>query len=173
MNNIAIVHTIRFILLVAIQLLFLRQFYYGPIAGVYLRGFIYPLFLLLLPYRLSTEIGMLIAFGTGLFIDLFYDTFGIHASTCVALMAVRGFLLDRIQPKGGYNLNKGLTPDSYGWAWFFRYMLFAYLFYALWLSALEVFQLWKIGTIALRTLFTLPISLFFIFISVLITNPRN
>lgn len=173
MNNSAIIHIVRFILLVAIQLLFLRQFYYGPVAGVYLRGFIYPLFLLLLPYRLTAEVGMLIAFGTGLFIDLFYDTFGIHASASVTLMALRGFILERIQPKGGYNLNKGLTPENYGWTWFFRYVLFAYIVYALWLSALEVFQLWKVGTIALRALFILPISLFFIFISIRITNPRN
>ena len=116
---------------------------------------------------------MLIAFGTGLFIDLFYDTFGIHASASVTLMALRGFILARIQPKGGYNLNKGLTPENYGWSWFIRYVLFAYIVYALWLSALEVFQLWKIGTITLRALFILPISLFFIFISIRITNPRN
>lgn len=173
MNNSTLVNIIRFIVLVAIQLLFLRQFYYGPIAGVYLRGFIYPLFLLLLPYRLTIEAGMLIAFGTGLFIDLFYDTFGMHASACVALMAVRGFLLERIQPKGGYNLNKGLTPHNYGWGWFSSYVILAYVFYALWLSALEVFQFWKIGIIALRALFILPISLFFILISVRITNPRN
>lgn len=173
MNSPALVHIFRFMLLVAIQLLFLQQFYYGPVASVYLRGFIYPLFLLLLPYRLTAELGMFIAFGTGLLIDLFYDTFGIHASACVALMAVRGFLLDRIQPKGGYNINKALTPANYDWNWFFQYVLFAYIFYSIWLSALEVFQLWKIGTIALRAFFTLPVSLFFVFIGVVITNPRN
>jgi hypothetical protein len=172
-NNITIVNIIRFILLIAIQVLFLRQFYYGPVGGVYFRGFIYPLFLLLLPFRTTAEIGMLIAFGTGLFVDLFYDTFGIHASASVILMAVRGIILDRIQPKGGYNLNKGLTPDSYGWNWFFRYVFFTYLVFSLWLSALEVFQLWKVGAILLRALFILPISLFFIFISIRITNPRN
>lgn len=173
MNNITIVNIVRFILLMAFQLLFLRQFYYGPVGGVYFRGFIYPLFLLLLPFRTTAEIGMLIAFGTGLCVDLFYDTFGIHASASVALMAFRGFILDRIQPKGGYNLNKGLTPDSYGWNWFFRYIIFAYLVYAFWLSALEVFQLWKVWSIFIRALFILPISLFVIFISVRITNPRN
>ena len=173
MNSLAIVNISRFLVLIAFEFLVLRQIYLGPFIGAYFRVFMYPLFLLLLPYRMSAEVTMLIGFGTGLLMDTIYGTFGIHASTCVGLMAARIAILQQLQPKGGYNLNKGLTPDSYGWPWFIRYIGFAYIFFAFWLSILEVFQIWKIGEILLRTLFTLPASLFFIFISVQVLNPRN
>ena len=173
MNSIALVNITRFILLMALQILVLRQMNYGPIFGGYLRVFMYPLFLLLLPYRMTVELAMIIGFATGLLVDVAYDTFGIHASTAVALIAIRTIIIQRLEPKGGYNLNKGLTPDSYGWTWFAKYIIYCYLFFALWLSILEVFQIWKVLEILLRAVLILPVSIFFIFISIQVFNPRN
>ena len=173
MNSITIVNIIRFLVLVLFQVLVLRQINFGPIFGEYLRVFMYPLFLLLLPVRLSTEALMLIGFGTGLVIDAAYDTFGVHASVAIGLMALRRNILNRLLPKGGYNQNKGLTPDSYGWSWFMRYIFFSFLLFSFWLSILEVFQLWRVGTIVIRAILTIPISIFFIFIGVQLLNPRH
>lgn len=173
MNNIVVVNIVRFLALVLLQVLVLRQFYFGPVFGAYFRTLMYPLFLMLLPFRLSSEILMLIAFATGLTIDIAYDTFGLHASACVILAAVRPLILERLQPKGGYNINKGLTPDGYGWPWFAQYVVVSLLIFTFWLSILEVFQLWKFGEIIIRTIFSVPISLFFIFIGVQILKPRS
>lgn len=173
MNNIVVVNIIRFLALILLQVLVLRQFYFGPVFGAYFRTLMYPLFLMMLPYRLSSEILMLIAFGTGLTIDIAYDTFGLHASACVVLAAIRPLILDRLQPKGGYNINKGLTPEGYGWPWFTKYALTCLIIFSFWLSLLEVFQVWKIGEIFIRTVFSVPISLFFIFIGVMILRPKS
>lgn len=173
MNNLVFINLLRFTGLVLLQVLIFRQMNFGPFWGGYIRVFMYPLFLLLLPIRMTPAIGMLIGFGTGLIIDMAYDTIGIHASTCVMLMAGRGFILNQIKPKGGYVLNKGLTPSNYGWSWFARYILLAFTLFSLWLSLLEVFNILQIGQIILRALFMFPASLFFIFISVQILNPRN
>lgn len=173
MNNIVAVNIIRFLALVLLQVLVLRQFYFGPVFGAYFRTLMYPLFLMMLPIRLSSEILMLIAFGTGLTVDIAYDTFGLHASACVGLAAFRPIILDRLQPKGGYNINKGLTPEGYGWRWFAQYTLFCLLIFTFWLSLLEVFQIWKFGEVIIRTLFSIPISLFFIFIGVMILRPKS
>lgn len=173
MNNIVIINIIRFLALVLLQTLVLRQFYFGPVLGAYFRTLMYPLFLMLLPFRLSSEILMLLAFGTGLTIDIAYSTFGLHASACVILAAFRPLILDWIQPKGGYNINKSLSPEGYGWSWFAQYTLICLLIFSFWLSMLEVFQLWKIGEIIVRTIFSIPISLFFIFIGVMILRPKS
>lgn len=173
MNNIITINIIRFIALVLLQVLVLRQFYFGPVFGAYFRTLMYPLFLMMLPYRLRSEFLMLIAFGTGLTVDIAYDTFGLHASACVGLAAIRPLVLDWLQPKGGYNINKGLTPEGYGWPWFAQYALICLLIFSFWLSLLEVFQLWKIGEVILRTVFSIPISLFFIFIGVMTLRPKS
>ncbi|MEO0338918.1 MAG: hypothetical protein AAF242_06865, partial [Bacteroidota bacterium] len=164
MNNLLILNIVRFFLFLGLQVLVLQQMIFGPILGEYLRGFIYPLFLLLLPFRTSVEILMLVGFAMGIAVDTMYGTFGVHASASVGLMAFRGTILNQIQPKGKYNLNKGLTPANYPLNWFLSYLGISYALFTLWLSILEVFQIWRVGTILLRALFMFPISIFFIFI---------
>ncbi|WP_424962734.1 hypothetical protein [Ekhidna sp.] len=57
-------------------------------------GFFYVGFLLLLPRTLSRSYLMVIGFLTGLIIDVFTDTPGIHASASVAVMFLRNFWLN-------------------------------------------------------------------------------
>lgn len=173
MNNLLILNTVRFFLFLGLQVLILQQMIFGPILGEYLKGFIYPLFLLLLPFRTSIEILMLVGFAMGIAVDSMYDTIGVHASASVGLMALRGYILKRLQPKGGYNLNKGLTPANYSLNWFLSYLAISYAVFTLWVSVLETFQIWKVGSILLRAIFMLPISIFFIFIIMLIFKPKN
>lgn len=56
-------------------------------------GFFYVGFILLLPTRLSRSYLMLIGFFSGLLVDVFTNTPGIHASACVFVMFVRNFWL--------------------------------------------------------------------------------
>lgn len=57
-------------------------------------AFFYVGFLLLLPRTLSRSYLMLIGFLTGLLIDIFTSTPGIHASACVGIMFIRNFWLN-------------------------------------------------------------------------------
>lgn len=59
-------------------------------------GFFYIGFLLYLPYGLSRTYTMLIAFVTGLVIDIFSNTPGIHASACIFLVFIKDFWHDFI-----------------------------------------------------------------------------
>lgn len=56
-------------------------------------GFFYIGFLLLLPRTLSRSYLMIIGFLSGLLVDLFSDTPGIHASASVLIMFLRNFWL--------------------------------------------------------------------------------
>lgn len=57
-------------------------------------GFFYVGFLLLLPRTLSRSYLMVIGFLTGLIVDVFTNTPGIHASACVGIMFSRNFWLN-------------------------------------------------------------------------------
>ena len=59
-------------------------------------GFFYVGFLLLLPHALSRSTLMVIGFFSGLLVDIFTDTPGIHASASVFILFIRKFWLNVI-----------------------------------------------------------------------------
>ena len=68
----------RFLLLVAVQVLFLKQVSVN--AGAYFNVLLYPLFVLLLPVRLGVPYLVLLGFTVGMTVDYFYVSYGLHAS---------------------------------------------------------------------------------------------
>lgn len=64
----------------------------GQLARPY--GFL--LFLLMIPVSMSKPFQYLIAFGTGLFIDIFTQSIGLHTFSCVLMMAVRPYWINII-----------------------------------------------------------------------------
>lgn len=66
-------------------------------------GFFYIGFLLFLPYGLSRSVGMVIAFFTGLLIDVFSNTPGIHASACIFLVFTKD---------SWFNLSQGVPDEN-------------------------------------------------------------
>lgn len=85
--------------------------------------FIYIAYLLLLPVETNPLWLMLIGFLMGFFIDMFYDSLGLHAFSCVLIMYVRNFWLARLNPQGGYD--NGAIPGiaTAGLQWFLVYSL--------------------------------------------------
>jgi hypothetical protein len=83
--------------------------------------FLYIGYLLLLPVETNPLWLMFIGFGMGLFIDMFYDSVGVHAFASVAIMYVRNFWLSRVTPQGGYD--NGAVPSlaADGLQWFLIY----------------------------------------------------
>ncbi|MEM6735442.1 MAG: Rod shape-determining protein MreD [Bacteroidota bacterium] len=59
-------------------------------------GFFYVGFLLLLPVNISRSYLLIIGFFSGLLVDVFSNTPGIHASACVFIMFFRNFWLSLI-----------------------------------------------------------------------------
>ena len=84
-------------------------------------SYIYLIFLLLLPIELSFMTVMLLGFGTGLIVDIFYNTLGIHASACVLLTFIRPFWANAVTPRSGYEVNILPTVHAFGPIWFVTY----------------------------------------------------
>eukprot|EP01136_Pigoraptor_vietnamica_P034710 Opistho-1_new@98999 len=80
-----ILNIVRWLVLLFVQIFLLRNLNYYNLS----TPFIYVLFLLVLPFGIPNLLLYLIAFGTGLTLDAFYDTLGVHTTACVALAFVR------------------------------------------------------------------------------------
>ncbi len=173
MNSAVLANIVRFIGLLLLQVLIIKQIELGPIGGSIIQLFVYPLFLLLIPLRTPREVQLLIGFVVGISIDLFYNSAGLHASACVFLAFVRPYVLRIVEPRAGYDKTKGLTPERINWSWFIRYASLGALAHSLWFHLIDAFTFAAFGVILLKTVLSLIFSLLFIFILVLVFNPKD
>lgn len=102
-------------------------------------AFLYLGFLLLLPFEIGPIWLMLIGFLTGLFIDLFYDTVGVHAIACLVTMFLRPNMVNILMPQGG--IESGARPSlrTMGSSWFVPYALVLIFIHHLVLFFVEAF----------------------------------
>ncbi len=82
----------RFLLLVLLQVLVFNNIYLGG----YINPCIYVLFIAMLPTTTGRIPMMLIAFFTGLCVDISTNMLGFHTFACTAVAYLRGIWLDRI-----------------------------------------------------------------------------
>jgi len=143
MNNIVITNIVRFLVLGLVQVFILRNVV--ATGGVFWENFqiiIYPVFIMLLPFRTPKVAVLALAFVMGFIIDSFYNSFGIHASACVFMAYLRFFALNWLEPKGGYNDDYSPTKQRLGLGWFMGYsaiLLFGYLLWYFSVKPLPLF----------------------------------
>jgi hypothetical protein len=165
-------NAIRFIVLVLVQILIMKQIVIdlGPFAA---EGFVYPLFILLLPVRTTREMQMLLAFSIGIIIDAFYDSYGLHAFASVMIAALRPIWLQRLEPRGGFPPNSSPTRQRLKSGPFYQYvavfMGIHLIFYYLMMS----FSIFLFLSILIKTLLSFIISMIFIFILMSIFDPED
>jgi hypothetical protein len=173
MSNIVATNILRFIVFVLIQVLLLKDINIGGKDFNYISIVIYPIFIFLLPLRTPHSILVLLGFLLGISIDIFYDSYGIHASASVFSAYIRPYVLRLFAPKGGYNINYSPVVFRYGFNWFLAYvstMLFLHLFFYF---SVDAFTFYYIDEIALRTISTFIISLIIIILYQFIFNPKE
>lgn len=120
--------------------------------------FLYTSFLLLLPIEMGSIALMGLGFLMGFGVDIFYDSLGLHALSCVFMMFLRNFWIVRITPLGGYDNDAVPSIRLGGVTWFATYtlpLIFVHhtvlFFTEAGTFALFGFTLWKAFT---STLFT-------------------
>ena len=173
MSNIVATNILRFLVFVLVQVLLLKNIDIGGVNFNYISIIIYPLFIFLLPFRVPHALLILLGFLIGISVDIFYDSFGVHASASVFSAWIRPGVLRLFTPKGGYNLNYSPVPDRYGFNWFLAYvatMLFAHLFFYF---SVDAFTFYYIDKILLRTISSFIISLGVIILYQVIFNPKE
>ena len=148
MINSIIRNSIRFIVLVLLQVLIVQNIRLGS----YIIIFPYILFILLLPFETPKLVVLLCAFLTGLTIDMFYDTAGMHAAACTLIGFSRYYILKLLSPRDGYEPGQTPNIDSMGPVWFITYALLIIFIHHLFLFYLEIFRFNEFFRTLLRVL---------------------
>ncbi len=165
MAKIIIFNVIRFVLLIILQVALLKNIGYYNIA----TPFPYILFILLLPIGIPNVTLYILAFLTGLTIDAFYDSIGVHAAACVALAYFRIFFMNitlEVDQRDSYN-----TP-SWGvmkFKWFSTYIVLATLIHHSILFFVEVFSFENILQTILSSILSSILTISIIFVISLLT----
>jgi hypothetical protein len=113
---------IRFIIL-GISLILAQVVIFKNVA-VFGSGFCFPyiLFLLLLPVATNRIALIFAGFFIGLFVDMFYDTAGINAAACVAIMFLRPFWLSSLLSGSNMDTKSRININAMGLSWFLIYV---------------------------------------------------
>lgn len=126
---------IRFVLFIVVQVYVLNKI---PHLHQFVVPYLYHLFLLWLPFSIS-RIGLLITgFLTGMALDFFTMTPGLHAAACILLAYCRPFMINILTPKDPSEFNyREPSPRAMGWTPYMVYALVLTVFHHVYLTALE------------------------------------
>ncbi len=169
MSRSIIINLLRFILLIFIQVCLLKNINVYNLTTPY----IYILFILLLPFETPNLLLFVLAFFTGLTIDSFYDTPGLHAAACVLLAFVRILFISITVQKDGFDNEPEPTLSIMGFRWFFTYALTLTLFHHFFLFNLEAFSLSEFQYTLSRFLLSSVFTVFLMLISGLLFFRRK
>lgn len=153
-------HFLQFLLLISLQVLILNNVQ----LGTFINPFLYILFLLSLPVNLPKLLLLPIALITGLVIDMFQNTPGMHASACLLLVYIRPYWLKIISPRDGYDTDTEPSIKKLGLAWYLAYASFLVLIHHLLLFYLEVFRFSEFMDTFIRVLLSSLLTLLLIII---------
>jgi len=164
---------VRFILLMIVQILLINQIHYPDAINGFINPQLYILFILMIPVYTNKVLMMLMAFLTGLCIDIFSGTAGMHASACLWIAFIRPSLLNLIAPRDGYETTLQLNLKGMGFDKFIIYVGTLVLVHHIWLFSLEAFNFLDFFQVIVRILMSSIATLIFILISQIITQSKN
>ncbi|MDX5347679.1 MAG: hypothetical protein LPJ89_10705 [Hymenobacteraceae bacterium] len=150
MSKFGLIHVFQFLLFLALQILLM------PGLVLFDTGFcfIYVAFLLFLPIEVPAVLLLFLGFITGITIDIFYDTGGIHAAASVLLCFLRPFVLKLLTPRDGYESNDTINIHVMGWRWFLTYTFLLVFMHHLLLFFLELGSIRMVGFTMAKVLFS-------------------
>ncbi len=117
-SNTLFSHIGRFALLLALQVFLFRNLVLFNVAFC----FIYLGAIFSLPKEISHVYLIIICFFTGLFVDAFYNTMGIHTAACTLLGYLRPYVLLLLTPQRGYDEKTDFTIKTMGFIWYISYI---------------------------------------------------
>lgn len=156
-----IILTLRFILLVLLQVLVLNNI---RLFG-YINPFLYVLFVLLLPVEMPGGLVLLLSFLLGTAVDFFTNTPGMHGAATVFMAFVRKYLLKLMAPRDGYEPDKPPGIGNMGIVWFLTFSLILVFLHHMVLFYIEVFRFREFFTTLLRVFLSTIVTVVLVILS--------
>ena len=151
------INIFRWFVLLFVQIFLLRNLNYYNLS----TPFIYILFILILPFRIPNLLLFILAFFTGLTMDAFYDTLGVHTSACAVLALVRISFISVSVNRDAFDEPEP-SLGNMGFKWFTLYAIVCILMHHLVLFFLEAFKFSELLYTLSRTLISGLFTLFII-----------
>ena len=148
-------NTIRFFMVLMVQVLVLNQLNLGP--GINPAFYVY--FILLLPFEISGWLLLLSAFLMGLGVDFFSNSLGVNAAAAVFTAFCRPTLFKLLKSRREYEPGIKPTIHDLGFRWFFMYALISILVLHAFLFFLEAFSFANAYQTSLRILSSSGVTL--------------
>lgn len=127
--------------------------------------YLYFLFILWLPFTTHRMVLLLVGFITGLSLDYFTLTPGLHTAACVLIAYVRPFMINLLIAKETTEITfHEPSPRGMGWGPYFIYAFILTLLHHSYLVMLEWLQFGSFLTFIIKTLSTVAISMLLILI---------
>jgi hypothetical protein len=161
MGQAIIINIIRFILLIATQVFLFKNIGYYNLSVPYL----YILFILLLPFGIPNTLLFLLAFLTGITIDVFYDSLGLNAIACTVMAFVRIVYISLTIQRDGFDNEPEPNLRIMGFRWFIFYAIILTFFHHLILFSFETFKFSELGFTLIRVILSTFFTVFLILIT--------
>lgn len=158
---------LRFCIILLIQVLILNKitlrWWSQPIGFPVFIPYLYPLFILLLPFEVSVAALLLCGFVLGLTMDMFMNTAGMHACATVLIAYLRTNVLSALLPKNLIEYpNQSPGVKNMGWIPFLVYSAFLIVIHHTVFFTVELWSFSNLGYLALKILASSVTSLLFI-----------
>lgn len=162
------VNIFRFVLLLLAQILIFSNINFSALVNPY----VFPLFILLLPFETPRWLLMLIGLAAGLTLDLFLGSIGMHAAVCLLVGYARPFLIGVITPKG---TEFEISPNIHaqGLTWFIIYTGITMLVYLFFYFLIEAGTFYGFFLLLLKILLSTVVSVFFMIIFLFLFSARK
>ena len=165
MNNVVIRNILRGFGLILFQVIVLSRLDLSIGSFTFIHVILYPFFIFLLPVNTPKVSVLLFAFFTGLFVDFFYNSPGVHAGAMLITAYLRPLILRILQPNEGYSTKFSPTMAQMGFSWFISYISMSMLIFCFAYFGLEAFTMVYFFNIFLNAVFTIiPSVIVFIII---------
>ena len=169
MLNAIIRNLFRFIILVLVQVLIIKNLELGR----FINPFIYVLFIIVLPFETPKWLLLISAFVLGITIDMFYDTAGMHAAACVAMAYIRPGILKLFSPRDGYEIGTQPTIQYLGVPWFISYSAILIVLHHFILFYIEIFRFSEFFSTLLRVIVSSIFTLLLVVLSQYLFNRKK
>ncbi|GAA4464237.1 rod shape-determining protein MreD [Nemorincola caseinilytica] len=176
--NVYLKNILRFCVIVLLQVLILNKitlrWWSDPSGFPVFIPYVYPLFLLLLPFETPVWALLLCGFVLGLTVDAFTNTAGMHAFATVLIAYLRTNVLTALLPR---NLSEysGSQPSTrnMGWMPFLVYSGFLIILHHLVFFSIELWNFSNLGQLLLKTLASVVTSMLFVVVYLLLFSRQD
>lgn len=149
-----ILRIVGLIFLILFQVLVLNKLN----VSTYIHPYVYPMFIILLPFETPRWLILPLAFVVGFSIDMFNNTAGMHAAACVFIAYARPWLIKRYTPITGYENVNAPSLSELGVVWFALFTLTVIFIHHSIYYFLQVFWMNDVGYLLLKIFLSTLVS---------------